>query len=106
MSGSAASSAACEGVHCTWVTPCSRISPATGSPAPARSVERSACSTVVDPRVSVQSSSSTEMSNAMLVSASHVAGASPTRSVIAAKKPATLRCSTTTPLGLPVEPEV
>ena len=42
----------------------------------------------------------------MLVSASHVAGSPPTRSVIAAKKAATLRCSTTTPLGRPVEPEV
>ncbi len=42
----------------------------------------------------------------MLVTASQVPGSAPTRSVMAAKKPTTLACVTTTPLGVPVEPEV
>ena len=47
------------------------------------------------------------MSNEMLVTASHVPGASaPSRSSIPAKKLTTLRCSIITPFGLPVEPEV
>lgn len=48
------------------------------------------------------------MSNETLVTASQVTGSSPvstTRS-IAARKAVRLRWSTTTPFGLPVEPEV
>ncbi len=63
------------------------------------------------PRVSVQNSSSTEMSNEMLVTASHDPGAcrrvvKPSCSSIAVKKLTTLRCSIITPFGRPVEPDV
>ena len=62
------------------------------------------------PRVSVQNSSSTEMSNEMLVTASHTPGAADGRGRVAAsiavKKLTTLRCSIITPLGRPVEPDV
>ena len=63
------------------------------------------------PRASVQNSSSTEMSNEMLVTASHTPGARArvvrrAASSIAVKKLATLRCSIITPLGRPVEPDV
>ena len=46
------------------------------------------------------------MSNEMLVTASHTPGSSPRIRSIPAKKLITLRCSTITPLGFPVEPEV
>ena len=46
------------------------------------------------------------MSNEMLVTASHTPGSVPSSASIAAKKLATLRCSTITPFGRPVEPEV
>src|SRR5256886_3147822 len=49
---------------------------------------------------------STEMSNEMLVTASHTPGSVPSTRSIPAKKFTTLRCVTITPLGLPVEPEV
>ena len=62
--------------------------------------------TVSKPRQSVQKISSTEMSNEMLVTASHVPGSRPTRSSMPAKKFATLRCSIMTPFGRPVEPDV
>ena len=63
--------------------------------------------TTFQPRVSVQKISSTEMSKDRLVTASQVpgSGASSDRSM-PAKKFTTLRCSTITPLGVPVEPEV
>jgi hypothetical protein len=55
----------------------------------------------------VQNSSSTEMSNDRLVTASQVPGGScGMRSSIPAKKLVTLRCSTITPFGVPVEPDV
>jgi hypothetical protein len=64
-------------------------------------------STTRRPRDRVQNSSSTEMSKESEVTASHVSpGAWGMRSSIAAKKAATCACSTITPLGLPVEPEV
>jgi hypothetical protein len=67
----------------------------------------SPASTSLKPRESVQKSSSTEMSNDRLVTASH---ASPSsywmRWSMAAKKLATLPWPTMTPLGVPVEPEV
>lgn len=63
-------------------------------------------STTLKPRHSVQNSSSTEMSKLRLVTASQTPGSVPMRSSIPAKKFATLRCSTITPLGRPVEPEV
>jgi hypothetical protein len=67
----------------------------------------SSCTTTLKPRARVQSSSSTEMSNEMLVTASHTPGPSPpTRASIAAKKLVTFRWRTITPLGRPVEPEV
>jgi hypothetical protein len=68
--------------------------------------------TTVNPRASVQNSSRTEMSNEMLVSASQVRRApaslasSPSRASIPAKKFETFRCSSITPLGRPVDPEV
>ena len=46
------------------------------------------------------------MSNERLVTASQVPASVPSRSSIAAKKFTTFRCSTITPLGRPVEPEV
>ena len=47
------------------------------------------------------------MSNEMLVTASHTPGGSVRMtSSIATKKLTTLRCSMTTPFGVPVEPEV
>ena len=64
-------------------------------------------STTLKPRASVQKSSSTEMSKERLVTASQTPGGSwPMRSSMPAKKFDTLRCSTITPLGRPVEPEV
>ncbi len=64
-------------------------------------------STTVKPRAMVQNNSSTEMSNERLVTASQVpAGRCGTQSSIPAKKFVTLRCSTITPLGLPVDPDV
>ena len=64
----------------------------------------------MNPRVSVQSSSSTEMSKDMLVTASHVRCVEllewPSCSSIAVKKLTTLRCSIMTPLGRPVDPDV
>ena len=62
--------------------------------------------TTLNPRASVQNSSSTEMSKEMLVTASHTPGCAPMRWSMPAKKLATLRCSIITPLGRPVEPEV
>ncbi len=63
--------------------------------------------TPLKPRASVQKISSTEMSKEMLVTASQVPGFSHSRRAsIPAKKFTTLRCSTMTPLGLPVEPDV
>ena len=59
------------------------------------------------PRVSVQSSSSTEMSKERLVTASQTpAGSRPSRSSMPAKKLTTLRWPTITPFGLPVDPDV
>ncbi len=64
-------------------------------------------STTSKPRARVQSSSSTEMSKEMLVTASHLPGGSRSRrSSMAQKKLTTLRWVTTTPFGVPVEPEV
>ena len=63
--------------------------------------------TTLNPRAMVQNSSSTEMSNERLVTASQVPGGlCGIRSSIPAKKFVTLRCSTITPLGLPVDPDV
>ena len=67
----------------------------------------SQCTTTLNPRHTVQRSSSTEMSNDRLVTASHTPGVStPMHESIAAKKLVTLPCSSITPLGPPVEPEV
>jgi len=66
----------------------------------------SVCTTTLKPRASVQRSSSTEMSKEMLVTASQTPGVVPSRSSMAAKKAATFLCSSITPLGRPVEPEV
>jgi hypothetical protein len=66
----------------------------------------SSATTTVKPRVSVQNSSRTEMSKESEVTASQVPGSAPTLSSIPAKKFITLRWLTTTPFGLPVEPEV
>ena len=64
-------------------------------------------STTVKPRAMVQNNSSTEMSNERLVTASQVPGGlCGIRSSIPAKKFVTLRCSTITPLGRPVDPDV
>ena len=63
-------------------------------------------STTLNPRASVQNSSSTEMSKDSEVTASQMPGAVPIRSSMPAKKLLTLRCSIITPLGRPVEPEV
>ncbi len=67
----------------------------------------SLASTTSNPRESVQKSSSTEMSKLRLVTASQTPGrwGAMTASMPAAKL-ATFRCSTMTPLGVPVEPEV
>src|SRR2546427_663074 len=71
--------------------------------------------TTLIPLVSDQKSSRTEMSKEMLVSASQTGCAydapgppdgAPTRSSMPVKKLATFWCSTMTPLGRPVEPEV
>ena len=67
----------------------------------------SPASTTVSPRDSVQKISSTEMSNDRLVTAIQTSPAlCGIRSSMPAKKFAALRCSTMTPLGVPVEPEV
>lgn len=63
-------------------------------------------STILKPRASVQNSSSTEMSKERLVTASQVPGSVPMRASMPVKKFETLRCSTITPLGRPVEPDV
>ena len=68
--------------------------------------ESSPISTSLNPRASVQNSSSTEMSKDSEVTASQVPGSVPMRASIPAKKFATLRCSISTPLGRPVLPEV
>ncbi len=102
---SAMTIAASDGVHCRCVTPCRRIERASAPSAPACST--SGCTTTRKPRASVQSSSSTWMSNPMRVTASHVPGTGPpTTPSIPAKNAAALACVTTTPLGRPVEPEV
>ncbi|CAB4577428.1 unannotated protein [freshwater metagenome] len=59
------------------------------------------------PRVSVYSSSSTEMSNDRLVTANHVAGRSwATTASMPVKKLTALWCSMSTPFGRPVLPDV
>ena len=64
-------------------------------------------STSLNPRASVQNSSSTEMSKDRDVTASHVSpGLCGMRASMPTQKFTTLRCSTITPLGRPVEPEV
>ena len=63
--------------------------------------------TSVTPRASDQKISSTEMSKDRLVTASQASpSARGMTASMPAKKLATLRCSTMTPLGRPVEPEV
>ena len=85
-----------------------RVGAAVGSaPASAAATPRSDLSTTWKPRVSVHSSSSTEMSNERLVTASQTPGGSwSMTSSIATKKLTTWRCSSITPLGVPVEPDV
>ncbi|CAM3253236.1 hypothetical protein COSO111634_08395 [Corallococcus soli] len=99
--GSSASARAYDGVHCRCVAACrsSVWASATGS-------RPTGASTTWKPRVHVQSSSSTEMSNEMLVTASQVPERGETCASIARKKFITVRCGTSTPLGRPVEPEV
>ena len=82
-----------------WVTPCCVICSGANR-------FSSGAITTLKPRVSVQKSSSTEISNEMLVTASHTPGSVPSTRSIPVKKFTTLRCVTITPLGLPVEPEV
>ncbi len=90
-----------EGVSCRWVTACRSRDSATWP------CSASVCTTTLKPRHSVHSSSSTEMSKETLVTASQVPEEeAPRRASIPAKKLATLRCCTMTPLGVPVVPEV
>src|SRR6266478_9874846 len=69
---------------------------------------RSGAMTTRNPRASVHRSSSTEISNDRLVTASQTPGPADgfNTASMPAKKLSTLRCSIITPLGRPVEPDV
>ncbi len=87
-----------------WVTACSRIHPSSSSGSP-RNSSGTMCSS--PPVVSGNSSSWIEASNPMLDQAEPTSpGAVPIRASQVAKRLRTLRCSTATPLGRPVDPEV
>ena len=106
LAASATSSPASDGVHWKCVTPCAAT---VAAKAPALS--SSAATITVKPRVRVHRSSSTEMSKDRLVTASQTPGRtfparSPSTRSMPAKKFVTLRCSSITPFGVPVEPDV
>ena len=93
-----------DGVAWSMVTDPLSSRAAISSPSSACSRE---ASTIVPPTLSGRNSSSTEMSNEVVVTASSVSSAvNPGASRMLSRKFITAPGGTSTPLGLPVEPEV